>query len=243
MSDRTVALITGGSRGLGLALVRGLLKNGYAVASVNRSSTPELEKLIDENPSALRYVPGDMADEISLESAVKRIEGEIGPIDVLVNNAGIARDSVLPTMRPAHIDELLLVNLAGTLKLTRLVTRQMVRRSRGNVVTISSIVGLRGYAGLAAYGATKAGLDGMTRALARELGSRNIRVNSIAPGYLETEMSEKLGNMQRDQIVRRTPLERLGTPEDVVGGLLFLLSAEAGFITGHTLVIDGGIIC
>ncbi|MDH3427834.1 MAG: SDR family oxidoreductase [Gemmatimonadota bacterium] len=243
MSDRAVVLITGGSRGLGLALVRGLLKNGFTVASVNRSTTPELATLIEENPSSLHYVPGDMADEASLESAVKLVEGQIGPIDVLVNNAGIARDNVLPTMRPADIDELLTVNLSGTLKLTRLVTRQMVRRSRGNVVTISSIVGLRGYAGLAAYGATKAGLDGMTRSLARELGSRSIRVNSIAPGYLETEMSEGLGDAQRDQIIRRTPLARLGTPDDIVGGLLFLISPESGFITGHTLVIDGGIIC
>ncbi len=242
MKDRTIVLLTGGSRGLGLVLARALVDNGYVVACVNRSSSAELEGLIEEHPTAAHYLQGDMADEASLESAVRRIEDEIGPIDVLVNNAGIARDSVLPTMRPAHIDELLAVNLSGTLKLTRLVTRQMVRRSRGNVVTISSIVGLRGYAGLAAYGATKAGLDGMTRALARELGPRNIRVNSIAPGYLETEMSETLGETQREQIVRRTPLARLGTPDDVVGGLLFLLSPRSGFITGHTLVIDGGII-
>ncbi|NIM01222.1 MAG: SDR family oxidoreductase [Acidobacteria bacterium] len=242
MSEHPVVLLTGGSRGLGLALLRGLLAEHYRVACVNRSTSTELDALIEANPAACAYVPGDMADPKSLEDAVSHIEKDIGPIDALVNNAGIARDSVLPTMRPAHIDELLTVNLSGTLKLTRLVTRQMVRRSRGRLVTISSIVGLRGYAGLAAYGATKAGLDGMTRALARELGPRNIRVNSIAPGYLETEMSENLGETQREQIIRRTPLGRLGKPEDVVGALLFLLSPASDFVTGQTLVVDGGII-
>jgi 3-oxoacyl-[acyl-carrier protein] reductase len=167
----------------------------------------------------------------------------VGPIQALVNNAGIARDGVLATMRPVDIDAVLDVNLRGTLHLTRLVARPMLTRGTGSILNISSIIGLRGYSGLAVYSATKGGLDAMTRALARELGPRNIRVNSIAPGYLETEMSSTLGAEQRDQIVRRTPLCRLGRPDDVVGAVLFLLSPASAFITGQTFVIDGGVTC
>ena len=146
-------------------------------------------------------------------------------------------------MQPADVERVIMINLTGTLLLTRLAVRLMLVRSRGNVISISSIIGLRGYAGLAAYSATKAGLDGMTRGLARELGPRNIRVNSIAPGYLETDMSHGLDMAQRDQIVRRTPLGRLGVPSDVVGAVHFLLSPDSAFITGQVLVIDGGITC
>jgi len=243
MSDRSVVLVTGGSRGLGFALVRGLLDAGYTVGTVSRSSTAELEALVASSSGRLLHAPADLADAEAVGGALGRIEHDLGPVDTLVNNAGIARDGVLAVMPPADVEELIRVNLTGTLLLTRRATRSMIRRRRGNVVTISSIVGLRGYAGLAAYAATKAGLDGMTRALARELGPRNIRVNSIAPGYLETEMVGGLGDVQREQIVRRTPLGRLGRPEDVVGALLFLLSPAAAFVTGQTLVIDGGITC
>jgi 3-oxoacyl-[acyl-carrier protein] reductase len=174
---------------------------------------------------------------------VARIEAEAGPIQALINNAGIARDGVLAMMRPADIDAVLDVNLRGSLHLTRLVARPMLARTGGSILNISSIIGLRGYSGLAVYSATKGGLDAMTRALARELGPRNIRVNSIAPGYLETEMSSTLGDEQRLQIVRRTPLGRLGRPADVVGAVLFLLSPASSFITGQTFVIDGGVTC
>jgi 3-oxoacyl-[acyl-carrier protein] reductase len=242
MSRASVILVTGGSKGLGLTLVRGLLGEGYTVACLSRTSTPEWQQTIDATPDRLTYIPGDLASSDTLSQAVSRIEDEIGPIDALVNNAGIAHDGVLPTMPPPDIERLVNVNLVGTLLLTRLVTRQMVRRSRGNIVTVSSIVGLRGYSGLAAYAATKAGLDGMTRALARELGPRRIRANSIAPGYLETDMTELLDANHKEQIVRRTPLGRLGRPDDVVGTLLFLLSPASAFITGQTIVIDGGII-
>ena len=147
-------------------------------------------------------------------------------------------------MPEAVIDQLVQINLSGTLKLSRQVIRSMLLApGPGVILNISSIIGLRGYRGLAAYAATKAGMDGITRALARELGSRKIRVNSIAPGYLTTEMTGELDEEQRQQIVRRTPLGRLGTPEDVLGSVRFLLSDAAEFITGQTLVIDGGITC
>ncbi len=243
MTPEGIVLVSGGSRGLGLAIVSSLLAQGRKVATFSRQSGAGLDDLRRKHGERLVLHHGDMADPTSLESVVKEIERHSGPIEALVNNAGIAIDGVLATMLPAQIERLIAVNLTGTLLLTRLAARQMIVRSRGNIINISSIIGIRGYSGLAAYSATKAGLDGMTRGLARELGPRNIRVNSIAPGYLETEMTHGLDDNQRGQIIRRTPLGRLGTPADVVGSVRFLLSPESSFITGQVLVIDGGITC
>jgi len=243
MNETPLVLLSGGSRGLGLAIVKHLLKEGYQVATFSRSVTEEFERLREAYRERLLYYYGDMAKRETIDEVVKKIEKDIGPIEVLINNAGIASDGVLATMPPEQIEQLISVNLTGTLLLTRLVVRRMIVRSRGNVLNISSVIGLRGYSGLAAYSATKAGIDGMTRALARELGPRNIRVNAIAPGYLETDMTGKLDETQRIQIIRRTPMGRLGLPEDVVGAVSFLLSPLSSFITGQTIVVDGGITC
>ena len=243
MNQAPLVLVSGGSRGLGLAIVKHLLKEGYQVATFSRSVTEEFERLREEHRDKLYYFYGDMAQRDTIEKVVTKIEKDIGPIGVLINNAGIAVDGVLATMPPGQIEQLISINLTGTILLTRLVVRRMIVRCRGNVLNISSIIGLRGYAGLAAYSATKAGLDGMTRALARELGPRNIRVNAIAPGYIETDMTGKLDETQRDQIIRRTPMGRLGLPEDVVGAVSFLMSPASSFITGQTIVVDGGITC
>ena len=243
MSSEGVVLVSGGSRGLGLAIVASLLEGGRQVATFSRRPGAEIEALAARHPGRLQLFAGDMADAATLEPVVSRVEKDFGPIDALINNAGIAIDGVLATMLPADVERLIAINLTGALLLTRLVARRMIVRSRGSIISISSIIGQRGYSGLAAYSATKAGLDGMTRALARELGPRGIRVNSIAPGYLETEMSQGLDDGQRQQIIRRTPLGRLGTPADVVGAVDFLLSPAAAFITGQVFTIDGGITC
>jgi 3-oxoacyl-[acyl-carrier protein] reductase len=224
-------------------MARSLLESSYRVATFSRKSTSELEQLLSERPDQLTHFTGDMADSASLSRVVTTVEKKIGPIDVLINNAGIAYDGVLAGMPPEQIERLIGINLTGTLLLSRLVVRRMLLRNAGNIINISSIIGLRGYSGLAAYSATKAGMDGMTRALARELGSRNIRVNAIAPGYLETEMTHGLSEFQREQVVRRTPLGRLGVPADVVGVVLFLLSPASAYMTGQTLVVDGGVTC
>lgn len=239
----SVVLLSGGSRGLGLEIIRDLLSNGYTVATFSRSETQELTQLRTIYASKLHCYTGDLSNVPALEPIIQSIEKNIGTIDILINNAGIARDGVLPIQNPNDIDEVIQVNLIGTLKLTRLVTRQMIVRKRGIIINISSIVGLRGYRGLAAYSASKAGLDGITRSLARELGEKNIRVNSIAPGYLLTEMTGQMDEEHKQQIIRRTPLGRLGTPQDVAGAVLFLISPAANFITGHTLVVDGGVTC
>jgi 3-oxoacyl-[acyl-carrier protein] reductase len=185
----------------------------------------------------------DATDFAGLRQFVKETRERFGQVDVLVNNAGIAPEGVLPLMREDEIHRVLAVNLEAAIVLAQACSRAMLTRAQGVILNISSIIGTRGYSGLAAYSATKAGLDGLTRSLARELGPRGIRVNSIAPGYLETEMSSTLDAAQRQQIVRRTPLGRLGTVADVVGMVRFVLSPAAAFITGQTLVIDGGITC
>ena len=162
----------------------------------------------------------------------------------LVNNAAIAMAGILATFPNVESERILQVNLFGSIAMARAVSQVLLRQNGGGrIINVSSIIGSRGYNGLAAYSASKAGLDGLTRALARELGRRQITVNSVAPGYLRTEMSSALTTSQRGQIVNRTPLARLGTEDDVVGLILFLLSEEASFITGQTIMVDGGMNC
>jgi len=238
-SERHV-LISGGSKGLGQALVTGLWEAGYLVSTFSRHATPFVEE--NKNREDFFFSPCDVTSEEALTAFLQEACARFGTPYGLVNCAGIAVDGVLATARQSDIDRVLSINLGGALRLTRLVVRRMLVRSGGGViVNISSIIGLRGYSGLAAYAASKAGIDAATRALARELGPRSIRVNSIAPGYLETEMTHGLNDAQRRQIIGRTPLRRLGKPEDVVGPLLFLLGNGGRFMTGQTIVVDGGI--
>lgn len=233
-------VISGGSRGLGQALVQGLLAEGYAVSTFSRQETEFTKGLVGDPRFFFRAA--DVSRTEDIEAFVRAAEHSLGPPTGLINCAGVAVEGVLATMTDDQFETVLNINLSGALRLTRVVLRRMLlTRGHRAIINISSIVGLRGYSGLAAYGASKAGMDGMTRALARELGPRGITVNSIAPGYLETEMTHGLDANQRDQIVRRTPLGRLGKPADVVGAATFLLSDGAAFITGQTIVVDGGI--
>jgi 3-oxoacyl-[acyl-carrier protein] reductase len=233
-------IVSGGSRGLGKALVESLLATGYQVSTFSRSPT-EFTKQLDTSADFF-YMSANSADPKSLVDFVKCAEKRFGPPYGLVNCAGIAVDGVLAMMADEAIENILDINLKGTLQLTKIVIRRMLlTREEGIILNISSIIGLRGYSGLAAYAATKGGMDAMTRALARELGNRGIRVNSVAPGYLETEMTHGLDKDHKRQIVNRTPLGRLGNPQDVVGPVLFFLSPQARFVTGQVLVVDGGI--
>lgn len=235
-------IISGGSRGLGRVLTGALLESGYAVSTFSRNPGTALDEWRERFP--LHVGQADMADPASLDAFLREAVETHGRPFGLINNAGLAADGVLAVTPPDKIHQLISVNLEGALLLARATLRQMLLgQGGGSIVNISSIIGLRGYSGLAPYAATKAGMDGMTRALARELGGRAIRVNSVAPGYLETEMTHGLDDTQRNQIIRRTPMDRLGTPADVAGLILFLLSPASAFITGQTIAVDGGISC
>jgi 3-oxoacyl-[acyl-carrier protein] reductase len=233
-------VLSGGSRGLGKALVEGLLSEGYCVSTFSRSATDFTNSLADN--SNFFFAAADISDRDKIAEFLVAAEKKFGIPFGLVNCAGVAVDGVLAMFSEEQIERVMEINLVGALVLTRRVVRRMLLSKQGGaIINISSIIGLRGYNGLSAYAATKGGMDAMTRALARELGDRKIRVNSIAPGYLETEMTHGLSDRQRQQIVNRTPLGRLGTPQDVVGPVSFLLSDRAEFITGQVLVVDGGI--
>jgi 3-oxoacyl-[acyl-carrier protein] reductase len=236
-------IVTGGSRGLGLGFVEALLADGYRVSACSRSPTEATARLAaNERFFWQEATIGEQeSTHAFLDAALNWAGGELYG---LVNNAGIAGEGVLATFPNVDVDAILTTNLNGAIITARWALRAMLRRSGpGRIVNISSIIGQRGYTGLAAYSASKAGLDGLTRALAREVGRRGITVNSIAPGYLDTEMSSTLGASQRDQIIRRTPAGRLGTVADVVPTLRFLLSDDAAFMTGQVLTVDGGITC
>jgi 3-oxoacyl-[acyl-carrier protein] reductase len=233
-------IVSGGSRGLGKALVEGLLAEGYRVSTFSRSATEFTDA--QASNTNFYFAAADIADKEKVAEFVASAESKFGIPYGLVNCAGVAVDGVLATFPESEIERVIEVNLVGALALTRQVVRRMLlSQAGGSIVNISSIIGVRGYSGLSAYAATKGGMDAITRALARELGDRRIRVNSVAPGYLETEMTHGLDARQRDQIVRRTPLGRLGNPQDVVGPVCFLISDRAEFITGQVLVVDGGI--
>ncbi|MFN8037127.1 MAG: SDR family NAD(P)-dependent oxidoreductase [Acidimicrobiia bacterium] len=238
-----VVIVTGGSRGLGQAIVAHLLDRGDAVSTCSRSRTAFVDEI--ERDPALRdrflFAELDISEPDTARELVRATVARFGRLDALVNNAGIARDGLLATQSIDEITELVDVNVTGSLVFARACLRPMLRARAGRIINISSIIGLRGYRGLAAYGATKGALDAMTRALAREVAGVGITVNSIAPGYLETEMTHGLDAAQMGQIVRRTPMGRLGRPEDILPAVDFLLSDGSAFMTGQVLVLDGGL--
>jgi 3-oxoacyl-[acyl-carrier protein] reductase len=236
-------IVSGGSRGVGLEFCRSLLEEGYNVSTFSRKGTTETDELIarfGEDRLIFDEVNVAVPDEIG--RFVLKAVGAHGTVYGLINNAAIARDGIFATLPEIDISKMISINLEGALFLTRQCLRHMLTsRDGGRIVNISSIVGTRGYNGLAVYSATKAALDGFSRSLAREVGRRSITVNSIAPGYMKTAMSAGLDDDGLGQIVRRTPLGRLAEISDITPLLLFLLSEKAGFISGQTILVDGGI--
>jgi 3-oxoacyl-[acyl-carrier protein] reductase len=234
-------LITGVSRGLGLATARRLLTDpaGYRVIGLSRSLSPEYAALVAEAGGRVTFLPFDIGDLGAIPQLVTDIVAEHGPLWGLVNNAGIGMDGVLATMHRTDIEKVLAINLTAPLILTKYVSRGMLTAREGRIVNISSIIASTGFHGLAAYAASKAGLEGMTRSLSRELGKRGITVNCVAPGYMETEMTRGIDVHQMASIRRRATLG-LATPEDAAGAVAYLLSPEAARITGTIVTVDGG---
>jgi len=237
--DGKVALVTGGSRGIGAAISRELADAGAHVA-VNYRAGQEAAETIAGEISGLA-VQADVSSADEVQSLVERVESEFGDLDILVNNAGVTRDTLIARMSDEDWETVIDTNLRGTFNTARAVARKMLRRRSGAIVNLSSVVGVHGNPGQANYAASKAGIIGLTKALARELGSRGVRVNAIAPGYISTELTDVLNEEQRGLILGNTPLARLGEPEDVARAVRFLCSDEAAFITGEVLLVDGGL--
>jgi 3-oxoacyl-[acyl-carrier protein] reductase len=240
--ERPVAVVSGGSRGLGLALVTDFLERGYRVETFSRTESAELAVLRKET-DALTWSTVDGTDAEAVEEFVRAAVRRHRRIDTLVNNAAVGLEGLLTLTAPAAIDAALRTNLTLPVLLTRACLKPMLARKSGVVVNLSSINALRGQTGVAVYGAAKAALDGLTRGLAREVGPAGVRVVSVAPGYFDSEMTAGISQDQRRRIVRRTPLGRLGSVEDVLGVVRFLTSPAASFITGQTITVDGGYTC
>jgi 3-oxoacyl-[acyl-carrier protein] reductase len=237
--DGKVALVTGGSRGIGAAISRELAKAGAKVALNYRAGQEAADEVAGEIGGLA--VRADVSKPEEVQALIERVEGELGDIDALVNNAGVTRDTLIARMTDDDWQTVIDTNLRGTFNTSRAVSRKMLRRRAGSIVNLSSVVGVHGNPGQANYAASKAGIIGLTKALARELGSRGVRVNAIAPGYISTELTDVLNDEQRGLILQNTPLGRLGEPEDVARAVRFLCSDEAAFITGEVLLVDGGL--
>ena len=244
MSADRATIVSGGSRGHGLAVVEMLLARGDRVATFSRSGSAPLDTLVAAHPGRLVEERLDAADSRAVRGFVDRTVAKFGRIDHCVASAAVANEGVLATTPDSEIEGMIAVNLRGVIVLVRECVRQMLVQDRlpgsPSVVMVSSVVATRGSPGLAVYAATKAGLEGFARSLARELGPRDIRVNAVAPGFLDTDLSASLSPENRGRIARRTALGRLGTPADVTGAIDFLTSPAAAFITGQVITIDGG---
>jgi 3-oxoacyl-[acyl-carrier protein] reductase len=236
-----VVLVTGGSRGIGRAIAETLYAAGAKVAVLGRDAGRAKEAAQALGDRALAVV-ADVADAAQVARAVEEVERGLGPVDILVNNAGLTRDGLLARMSPDDWAGVLDANLTGAFLMTKAVTRGMMKRRWGRVINITSVVGLMGNAGQANYAASKAGLIGFTKAVARELASRNVLVNAVAPGFIETDMTRALTEEQRNALIPRIPLGRLGEGRDVARAVLFLASDHADYITGQVLVVDGGML-
>lgn len=241
MSKKKVVVVSGGSKGLGLSICKALLADGYCVATFSRKRTDELERLVRESDGKLHWESVDISDHEQLSGFLRRTREKLGRVGYLVNSAGMANEGLLTMMKGKDISRMIQVNLEGAINLSQACVKQMMVGGSGVIVNVSSVVGVRGFKGVGVYSATKAALDGLTRSLSKELGSVGIRVNAVAPGFMETEMTSELTPQQKARIIRQTPVGRLGTVDDVASAVKFLLSGESSFITGQTIVIDGGL--
>ena len=237
-------IVTGGSRGLGLAIVRRLICEGYGVIAVARQMNDQLASTLEHaersHPGCLQFRPFDLAEVQAIPTFVKTLRKEGGPIYGLVNNAALGTDGALAIMHNSQIERLIRVNTLSPIILTKYVVRHMMADGGGRIVNVASIVAATGYSGLSVYSATKASLIGFTRSLAREVGRLGVNVNAVAPGFLDTEMTQGMDGERREQVARRSALHRFAEVDDVADAVEFLLGSKAKSITGTVLTVDAG---
>ena len=237
-----VALVTGSTRGIGHAIATTLASCGARVAVAGRDAARAAEVAASIDASSARGFACDVADPASVVALVEGVEKEMGGVDILVNNAGLTRDNILFRIKDEDWDAVLDANLRGAFVAIRAASRGMMKRRWGRIINIASVVGLIGNKGQANYAASKAGLIGLTKSVAKELASRNVLANAVAPGFIETDMTSALTADARAALSAQIPLERLGTPGDIAGTVAFLASEHASYITGQVFVVDGGMV-
>lgn len=239
-----VALITGGARGIGKKIAQRFISEGanIAVCDVNPDEARSTAAELSTDGCDVRAYTMNVADDANVAEAVKKVMDDFGRIDILVNNAGITRDALMMRMKQEDWNAVISVNLTGTFNVSKSVVRFMVKARFGRIVNIASVVGVMGNAGQVNYSASKAGVIGLTKTMAKEFASRSITVNAIAPGYIQTEMTEHINEQAKEAFLKAIPLNRPGTPEDVSGTALFLASDDASYITGQVVCVDGGMV-
>ena len=240
-----VALVTGGGRGIGRAIAVRLAQEGARVTISYRSNdaaAEETAELVRKAGAECEMFKGDVASVEDVQALIKGVGEAFGPVEILVNNAGTTRDNILMRMKDAEFDEVLETNLKGTYLCTRAALRGMIRARWGRIVNISSVVGILGNAGQANYAASKAGMIGFTKSVAREVAGRGITVNAVAPGYVETELTGELPEKIKKQILDQVPMGRFGEPEEIAEVVAFLAGERAAYVTGQTIAVDGGMV-
>lgn len=245
MFSEKVALVTGGSRGIGRAVALELARNGVKVAVNFAGNEKKAQEVVEEieamGVSAIK-IQANVSSEAEVKSMIKQVIDSFGQLDILVNNAGITRDNLLMRMKETEFDEVIQTNLKGVFLCMKAVTRQMMKQRSGKIINIASVVGISGNAGQANYVAAKAGVIGMTKTAAKELAPRNILVNAVAPGFITTDMTDQLPEEMREELLKMIPLQRLGVSEDIAKTVRFLASEDANYITGQTIQVDGGMV-
>jgi 3-oxoacyl-[acyl-carrier protein] reductase len=244
VSDRKVAIVTGGTRGIGHAIATRLAADGFDLLVTNRGDSAGADDAVNSLKSSgatVHVFSGDLANADQAGAMIEAAMGHFGKIDVLVNNAGITRDTLIMRMSEEDWDDVLATNLKSVFLCSKAAIRPMLRQRSGRIINITSVVGLVGNAGQANYAAAKAGMVGLTKSLAKEVGSRGITVNAVAPGFIQTRLTDVLSDEIKEHLLKQTPLGRFGSPEDVAGAVSFLASDSASFITGHVLTVDGGL--